>query len=315
VGELTFPLPPSRYLDDVATARIVACRILAKMRLEALSTSRLQRNQEVRLRRLDIDAHKLSLQQRGFSVIEDAFSRSAVQETANLLDELLKSMKHNRLAHRKFLSEMERGDARGSGECKGRQMEILYPSALSPRLLQTEVFKRSQMLVCQIAGPLHNAFDHAIFKPGHSSTITPWHQDLAFRKLSMRPLNSSWSRLHLWIPLQDTAIDQGCMEFISGSHAGRPLPHRTFARASGDNGFETLGEPSGEQVACPLTMGGLTIHTPTTLHTTGPNRTPRGRAAWIIQFSRFGRVERLLKECLGIAPRPSLVSQVHSYSA
>ena len=50
---------------------------------------------------------------------------------------------------------------------------------------------------------------------------------------------------------------------------------------------------TAQAVACPLHVGGLTIHTPLTVHYAGPNLTSEPRRAWIIHFGPYGRWGKL----------------------
>lgn len=253
----------------------------------------------------DVATARSSLIRDGFTVIRDAFSARSVEEIVEIHRLLVAALDDPVRPGDRFRMDMGRGLA-GAGPARLSQHEIRYASNLAPRLMATEVFVRSQRLVDAIAGPMHFAFDHIIFKPGHSATTTPWHQDIAYRKLGGGAHAGGLARLHLWIPLQDTSLEQGCMEFVPGSHRAGVMPHRPFTRISGTLGREAAVPQAGERVACPIEAGGLTIHTPLTLHYTGANLTPRARGAWIIQFSRFGRMERAIKRGLGIAPRTVL---------
>jgi len=51
-------------------------------------------------------------------------------------------------------------------------------------------------------------------------------------------------------------------------------------------------------VSCPLHVGGVTVHTPLTLHYTSPNITDDVRRAWIIHFGPFGQLAKLHPEVM-----------------
>src|SRR3569833_201659 len=46
----------------------------------------------------------------------------------------------------------------------------------------------------------------------------------------------------------------------------------------------------GSAVACPLQVGGVTVHHPRTLHYTGPNQTADWRRVWNLHFGAYGRL-------------------------
>ena len=138
----------------------------------------------------------------------------------------------------------------------------------------------------------------------YSSTATPWHQDAAFANLW------GWRRLglHFWIPLQDTTVENGCMNFVPGSHWSTVFQHRRFQQRSGKTGLEITRLGSSEDVCCPVKLGGFTVHTPRTLHSAGPNKTSSTRKVWVIQFVKFGELRLKLKQLLRRAPSVSITT-------
>jgi Phytanoyl-CoA dioxygenase (PhyH) len=157
-------------------------------------------------------------------------------------------------------------------------LEIVSPSTLRPRLLESQFFKRALLISGAILGPSAGLrFDHFITKPPYNRAATAWHQDGAYQRVTR-----SSRRLHWWLPLQDVNMDNGCMQFVRGSHAGRLLPH--VPRSAGSDALKTNLPVDAMPVACPLDVGGATIHLPKTLHYTGPNNSAAPRHAWIVQI-------------------------------
>ena len=97
---------------------------------------------------------------------------------------------------------------------------------------------------------------------------------------------------HFWIPLQAVTSDNGCMQFIPGSHANGLLEHS--ARQNGHVRRARVSDTRGA-LACPLDVGGVTIHSPLTLHYTGPNHTAQVRRAWILHFGPWGRLAKWIR--------------------
>ena len=127
-------------------------------------------------------------------------------------------------------------------------------------------------------------FDHAIYKAPFNHTETPWHQDQAYT--GHRRLLQTY---HFWIPLQPASVDNGCMHFVTGSHTAGKVPHTTNP---GGHVRRTAVPPDAQIEACPLPVGGVTVHSPLTLHYTGPNLTAEVRRAWILHFGPFGRLAK-----------------------
>lgn len=173
---------------------------------------------------------------------------------------------------------------------QSRIREVTNLTRLEPRLLETRFFRRAFSATEALFGPgARLMFDHVIHKPAYNGTATDWHQDCAYGS----PLTFSARRLHWWLPLQDATVENGCMQFARGSHAGPVLPHRRIT--PGGHPRTIHGPPDPTQVvACPLPAGGATIHLPKTLHYTGPNQTAGQRLAWIVQIGVRSRLPMLL---------------------
>jgi len=172
------------------------------------------------------------------------------------------------------LSEL--GDA---PEKDGAIVELTNLAILEPTLTETRFFKKAHALSRAILGRgTQPRFDHAIDKQPHSDQPTRWHQDCAY---SSR-LTLSVRKLHWWLPMHDVNVENGCMHFARGSHNGPYLPH-VPVRAGGQS-MMTSAPCTADIVACPLAMGGATIHMPKTLHFASPNRSDQRRLAWIVHF-------------------------------
>ncbi len=159
--------------------------------------------------------------------------------------------------------------------------EINWAARLAPELTTTLAWRRSReiasLLLGRRVGP--TGFDHAILKHPHNERETPWHQDQAYTE-DRGPLSS----VHVWIPLQAVTPQMGCMEFIPGSHLWPILPHHRRGHRASAHVLEVDGVDASTAVACPLPLGGATVHLPRTLHRTGPNTTSEPRYAWSIEF-------------------------------
>jgi len=172
-----------------------------------------------------------------------------------------------------------------------RSPEINEVVRLEPRLRSTLAYRRCRDIASMLLGtPVGYQFDHAIFKPPMNQTATAWHQDEAYSREPI-PLRS----VHFWIPLQPATVENGCMWFIPGSNRLGLLPHhvanRRFIGPLSQNSSVTLATKivdESKAIACPLPLGGATIHHPLTLHYTGPNQTNAWRKAWILHFGAYG---------------------------
>jgi hypothetical protein len=183
-----------------------------------------------------------------------------------------------------------------------RSAEINEAIHFEPALRRTQVFLRCRELARRILGvPVGYVFDHAIYKSPHNNKATAWHQDEAYNTQPI-PL---WA-VHFWIPLQPVNVENGCMQFVPGSHRGGLLPHHVVYARPGGRTADSVGATiatdqvdASRAVACPLSVGGATIHHPLTLHYTGPNQSDGYRRAWILHFAAFGFFRfRLHPKCI-----------------
>ena len=178
-----------------------------------------------------------------------------------------------------------------------RSPEINEALILEPRLKNTLTYLRCREVARHLLGvPVGYQFDHAIFKAPQNGTPTAWHQDEAYSHEPIR-LRS----VHFWIPLQAVTESNGCMWFIPSSHRGPLRQHRLLnSRTDGSNKkvpggtLVTDNVDDTNAVACPLAIGGATVHHPLTLHYTGANQSDSVRKAWIIHFGAYGWFRRRL---------------------
>lgn len=158
--------------------------------------------------------------------------------------------------------------------------QILGPSTFFPELKEGDHYKK----VAQIAREIFNVptdnvcgGDHAILKPAHYGSVTPWHQDEAY----WVP-DSIHEAFSVWMPLQDVTVESGCMQFIPGSHKNGILKHQHINNNPKIHALETFDYDETKAVACPLKMGDVTVHHCRTLHYTAANNTSKDRLALIV---------------------------------
>lgn len=160
--------------------------------------------------------------------------------------------------------------------------QILNPSKYASALVDTQLRANAEAIARQLLGPeAYFAGDHAILKPPHTPASTPWHQDEAYAQPEW-----DYNYINFWAPLQEATLENGCMQFVPGSHRQEVLPHRPIGNDPRVIGLE-VDEPervAAGAVACPIPAGGATIHHGRTLHYTGPNQSNQPRRAYIMIF-------------------------------
>lgn len=145
-------------------------------------------------------------------------------------------------------------------------------------------------------------FSMLIYKPGGHPHATPWHQDMAYARMPFTQAGTLWPGdvvAQFWLALDDVDETMGCMEFIPVT-PGQPMPEHHVASGdpTDDGRLLAMVDPATQldlsrAVKCPLPAGSATVHGYTTPHYTGPNRSTRGRRAFIFSFANMAALRGL----------------------
>jgi ectoine hydroxylase-related dioxygenase (phytanoyl-CoA dioxygenase family) len=134
-------------------------------------------------------------------------------------------------------------------------------------------------------GPVRFWHDQLFVKPPHLGGVVSWHQDYSY-----------WTRtepmahLTCWIPLDDVDEENGCPQYVPGSHRWRLLP---ITGLTGDmDAIREVLTPAELQAFRPrpalLRSGEATFHHPLTVHGSFQNRSTRPRRGIALNFCRDG---------------------------
>ena len=106
-------------------------------------------------------------------------------------------------------------------------------------------------------------------KEPESTAIAAWHQDATY--FGLQP----YLHVTAWLALTDATAENGCMEFLPGSHERGQLPHRSGVVASSVNrarqAIDGAVDDTGA-VHAPLRAGEFSLHHTLLLHRSQPNR-------------------------------------------
>ena len=129
--------------------------------------------------------------------------------------------------------------------------QIMYPAKYAPQLLESQLLLNAKKLAKQLLGPdAECGFEHAIRKPARHGVATPWHQDAAY----WSP-NEMHHTISIWVALQETTIENGCLHYAPEPHTNDVFPHQSIGKNPEIHGFELTDESRaqlGDTVACPL---------------------------------------------------------------
>lgn len=127
--------------------------------------------------------------------------------------------------------------------------------------------------------------DQLFCKPAKHGGVVAWHQDYSYWTRT-RPM----AHLTCWIGLDDADRDNGCLQYIPGSHRWDLLPITGLAGGM-DSIREVLTPEQLAQfkpVAIELKKGQCAFHHPLMIHGSFENRTDRPRRAVVVNAFRDG---------------------------
>jgi ectoine hydroxylase-related dioxygenase (phytanoyl-CoA dioxygenase family) len=128
--------------------------------------------------------------------------------------------------------------------------------------------------------------DQLFCKPAHHGGVVAWHQDYSYWTRT-QPL----AHLTCWIALDDSTRENGCLQYIPGSHRWADLPITGLA---GDMQaiYAVLDAEQRRQfdaaVAVELKKGEASFHHPRLVHGSFANHSNRARRATVVNVMRDG---------------------------
>jgi ectoine hydroxylase-related dioxygenase (phytanoyl-CoA dioxygenase family) len=133
--------------------------------------------------------------------------------------------------------------------------------------------------------PVRFWHDQLFYKPAKKGGVVAWHQDYSYwtRTLPM-------SHLTCWCGLDDATVENGCVQYVPGSHRWGLLDKPNLA---GDllGIMDYLTEEQKKQfhpVYAEVKAGEAIFHHPLTLHGSGENKSSRPRRAFVINVFADG---------------------------
>lgn len=162
-----------------------------------------------------------------------------------------------------------------------------------------------------LGGSVRFWHDQLFCKPPHHGGVVAWHQDYSY-----------WTRtepmqhLTCWIGLDEARRDNGCLQYVPGSHGWDLLPITGLA-GDMDAIADVLSDEQMERVLHPtaieLARGEASFHHPLMIHGSRENSTQRPRRATVINAfkdgTRSNSTEPPLQNVPPIAPGEPMTGQ------
>lgn len=145
-------------------------------------------------------------------------------------------------------------------------------------------------MIEQIIGPDIAIWNSSFFaKPAKVGSRTPWHQDGEYWPI--RPL----ATCSVWIAVDDSTEENGCLQFIPGSHKHQKLQSHHVNDADGlalplELDADTFDE--SEAVNVVLETGQISLHDVYLMHASDPNRSEQPRRGMTLRFMPTSSVYR-----------------------
>jgi hypothetical protein len=136
--------------------------------------------------------------------------------------------------------------------------------------------------------PVRFWHDQLFYKPAKKGGVVAWHQDYSYWTRT-KPI----AHLTCWCALDDATEENGCLQYIKGSHRWGLLPKPVIAgELQGIRDF--LSDQQKEQfdhpVLTPVKAGEAIFHHSLTLHGSGENKSNKPRRAFVINVFADGVV-------------------------
>ena len=158
---------------------------------------------------------------------------------------------------------------------------------------------------CQLLGTQALRFwhDQLFCKPAHHGGVVAWHQDYSY-----------WTRtgpmqhLTCWVALDHSTSENGCLNYIPGSHRWNLLDRTSLAGQM--DGLDTFltdeqKEQFANKIAVEMPKGCGVFHHPLMVHGSYENRSNRPRRAFVLNVFADGTISNSDDELLaGVPPIP-----------
>ncbi len=216
------------------------------------------------MKRTLTDDELIHYQREGYVVINDLFPREELRALDEDLDEF---MRRSEYAHFKS----------GSENTQGWIMKLGLSTQKAAAFCADE---RILDLIAPIVHPgiaIYSA--KLVAKEPHDGTICHWHQDDAY----YAQMSESNTRMSVWIPLQNTTREHGCLQVIARSHQRGLQPYSKKEGGTCNLGIDTPIDLDN-RIYLPAPAGSIVLFSALLWHASDGNATDERRRAFIVSY-------------------------------
>jgi phytanoyl-CoA hydroxylase len=169
-------------------------------------------------------------------------------------------------------------------------VNVMVPRRYHPEWQGNVFERRAASIARQLCGDgMVIDFDQLLAKqPGRDDAVFGWHQDQAYW------IDTDDRRTATcWLAVDDSTIENGCMQFLPGSNREPVRPHHPLhGDRDASHTLVTELRPGDEVVPVPIARGDITVHSEGVLHGSGGNTSESSwRRAYIVAFRSDSTVE------------------------
>lgn len=170
-------------------------------------------------------------------------------------------------------------------------LNVMLPRRYEPALCDNGYELRAAAVARALCGDdMALDYDQFVAKPpGQTDAVFHWHQDLGYW-----PVTPDTRTASFWLALDEVDIDNGCVQFVDGSHDEPELrPHEPLLGDRGDNHTMVARvDPNVDRIRpARLRRGDATVHHERTVHGSGGNASTRWRRGYVVAFRAAGTVQ------------------------
>jgi hypothetical protein len=163
-------------------------------------------------------------------------------------------------------------------------LNVMLPTRYHPQWSGNLYERRAASIARQIQGAgLALDYDQLLAKPpGKPAAVFAWHQDSAYWPDTPDPRTAT-----VWMALDDSLRENGCMRFVSGSQREPKLrDHRPLHgdREKSHTLVAAVDEARDRVEYAEIRRGDVTVHDERVAHGSGGNPSSRWRRAYIVAF-------------------------------
>lgn len=169
-------------------------------------------------------------------------------------------------------------------------LNVMLPRVYHPPLQGNVYEQRAAHTAAQLLGPdIGIDYDQFVAKPpGKAGAVFHWHQDLGYW-----PITADTRTATFWLALDDVADDNGCVQFVDGSHREAELREHLPLHGDRDQSHTLVAQvdPARDRIrSAVMPRGSVTVHHERTVHGSGGNTSARWRRGYVLAFRSLATI-------------------------